>query len=156
MFKVQVTGKGAKEISAKLTKLGESLEDFTESMPDIGRELTEYFSGPAFLSQGGVFGQRWPSLSPAYQTYKIRHYRTFSNQILVRSSGQESMQNSFTYSATRDSVTIGNSSDHFKYHQSALPRKKIPRRQMIGVNDEVSAKVNRIIEDDIKRKLGKF
>lgn len=150
---VQITGDT--QLIAKFKRLGVDLKDYTSVMKDIGQALSKYYSGPAFLSMGGVFGAKWPSLSPSYQIYKANHFRTFANSILVRGAGTDSMQNEFEYVATKDAVVIGNRAPYFKYHQSSLPRTKIPRRQMMGVNSEVRSTVVKLLQADINKKLSK-
>lgn len=153
-LRIEVTND--KQVIAKLKRLGFDLKEFPEAMKEIGKALARYYSGPAFLSQGGVFGQKWASLSPAYQAYKAKEYRAFANSILVRGTGADSMQNEFEYVATKTEVVIGNRAPYFKYHQSAAPRTKIPRRQMMGVNDPVRDIVRDIIDEDVKKKLEKL
>lgn len=152
---VQVEVTGGKELQAKLKQLGVDLNDYSNVMKVIGKDLVKYFSGPAFLSQGGVFGARWAKLSPAYQAYKMKHYRAFTNTILVRSDGSHAMRNDFTAVSNKTGVVIGNSADYFKYHQSAAPRSKIPRRQMMGVNDPVRQMIIADLKKDVAEKLAK-
>lgn len=154
-LKMSIEVTGDKQLVAKLKRLGVDLQDYTEAMKKIGKALAEYYSGPAFLSQGGVFGAKWPRLSPAYQEYKIKHYRTFANSILVRGVGGDSMQNEFTYTPSKKGVIISNKASYFKYHQSTLARHKLPRRQMMGVNSAIETIIRDLLNADIKAKLEK-
>ena len=63
------------------------------------------------------------------------------------------MRNSFSHEANEKSVRIGNDAPYFKYHQSSQPRTKMPRRQMIGVNDKVERLVAARFREDIREKL---
>lgn len=148
MLQVSVTVSGTKEVQGKLRKLGQELYMLQGAMESIGESLSKYYRDVAFASQGGVFGAAWPRLSPQYAARKAKQYPGRSP--LVRTG---KMQRGFDYDASRNSVTIFNESDHFVYHQSTAPRKKIPRRQMIGVNTTVKNTVKVIMEKEIAAKI---
>lgn len=117
-------------------------------MNKIGDEAARYFANQGFSSQGGVFGARWSPL--AKRTIVQKSKRFPGKSPLVRTG---KMRDSFTYSASSRQVVIGNKMDYFKYHQSTLPRTKLPRRQMMGVNGPVRKMVQDIISDEIKLKI---
>lgn len=150
-MQVTVVITGDKEVRNKINRLGKSLYHLKDAMNEIGREGTKYYSSVAFASQGGVFGAKWPALSPRYAARKARQYP--GRGILVRSGGQDSMQNSFTYKATNTSVEMGNDAKQFVYHQSSAPRKVIPRRRMIGVNEPIKRIIRSAISNDISKKI---
>lgn len=152
-MQISVEVVGNKQLMRKLVRLGVDLKDYSTPMKEIGKQLANYYAGPAFLSQGAVFGKKWPKLSPAYQRYKAKHYRTFANTMLVRSDSSDAMRNEFESVSTKTTAVIGNNAKYFKYHQSTAPRTKIPRRAMMGVNDPVRTIVKDILDDDIKKKL---
>ena len=66
------------------------------------------------------------------------------------------MQHSFeaTY-PDLNSVAIGNTAPYFKYHQSKLARRKLPRRPMMSTGGDVKSIIGLIIEADIKDKIAK-
>lgn len=148
-MKVRVEITNVKEIQGKLDKLGQSLYILDEAMASIGKSLSTYFATVAFNSQGGVFDDVWATLNETYAIWKAKKLGT---PIMVGTSSPH-MRDSFTFDATSMSVYVYNTSDHFDYHQSTEDRHKLPRRQMIGVNDDVRGIINDIINEDIKSKI---
>lgn len=151
MLQVQVTIKGDREMIAKLKKLDGGLTDFSDALGDIGNELKSYYSGQVFSSRGGVFGDPWASLNSAYKRRKTKLYRGTG---ILEASGK--MRKSFKAKHGKNSLTISNTSKQFVYHQSSEPRTIMPRRQMLGVNNDVRTIVRQEIDSDIKRKLARL
>jgi len=133
-----------------LNALGDDLMMWEEYYKSIGASLVDYFSGQVFISQGGVLDEPWPELSEAYNVWKAEEYP--GRPPLVR---EGEMQESFYYDADDDSLTIGNSSDHFIYHQSSETREKIPRRVMMAINNDVESIIAYGIDNGITEKLQK-
>lgn len=142
--------KGDKQAISRLKKLGHTLLNFEDAMKEIGGELKKYYGNQAYASQGGVFNDKWPRLSPRYAAWKAKHYPGAGP--LIRTG---TMKNSYVFESDRDSVTITNDAPQFKYHQSTAPRHKIPRRATIGVNQDVRTIVQNIIDNDIREKMKK-
>lgn len=145
---IQIIVKGDKETKAKLNRLGKSIYNLKHAMELIGRDTAKYFSSQGFSSQGGVFGNPWQPLARSTSNEKNKTYP--GRPPLVRTG---EMQNSFEFNASNSSVVIGNTSQHFKYHQSTLPRRKIPRRQTMGINDPVKRIVSQHIHNEIRKKI---
>lgn len=148
MLQVSVKVSGGQETAARLTKLGQNLYLFKSAMESIGKATDEYFSSFPFTSQGGVFNDVWASLNAKYRLSKAKKYPGAPPLV---ASGK--MKKSFTYSATNTGVTISNTADYFKYHQSTEARHKIPRRPMIEVNNAVLEIIGSIIQADIQKKI---
>lgn len=145
---IQIIVKGDKETKAKLNRLGKSIYNLKHAMELIGRDSAKYFSNQGYSSQGGVFGSPWPPLSTRTLTSKNKSYP--GRPPLVR-TGQ--MQNSFEYNANGSQVVITNSASYFKYHQSTLPRRKIPRRQTMGINNPIKKIITEHIHNEIRKKI---
>lgn len=158
MLGIQVNLSEIQQVQDRIDKLGRKLYQFDAVLEAIGKTVTEYYAGPAFDSQGGAFarsadnpdGGRWPALSPYYALYKAKKLRT---PIMVGTSSPH-MRDMFTYATDDTSVTIGNTSPHFVYHQSTEPRTRLPRRQMIGMNETIKGMIAEIVENDIRTKIG--
>jgi hypothetical protein len=45
------------------------------------------------------------------------------------------MRNSFIHKEGKDYVLVTNTAPYFKYHQSRLPRRKLPRRVMMKLDE---------------------
>lgn len=156
MISVNVTISNYEDITDKLTKLGQSLYMFDSAMASIGKALVDYYSVVGFNSQGGVFDDGsggsgvWAPLASAYAAWKAKKIGT---PILVGTNVPH-MRDQFDYTADSDSVYISNTADYFKYHQSSESRSSnLPRRQMIGTNDDIRSIINDIIDADIKQKI---
>ncbi|MEV0360081.1 hypothetical protein AB0H71_28885 [Nocardia sp. NPDC050697] len=139
---------GAKPIVQMLALIGGDLHDLRGAMQDIGRAGKPFFSGQVFASRGGVVGERWARLSPAYARWKARAYP--GRPPLVRSGV---MQRSFFYRTTSMSVTFGNHAPYFGYHQSSAERRKIPRRVMLKLTNQFHDDVVRIIAQGLARRI---
>lgn len=149
MPSIQITITGDKQNIAKLSKLGQSLVMFEGAMNSIGKELSAYFAGQVFASQGGILGDQWPALSDEYALYKAKKYP--GRGPLIRTG---EMQSSFFYEADSQGVLIGNAADHFKYHQSDETRtSNLPRRTMMALTDDVKDIITMIIDADVERKI---
>lgn len=177
MLSITVEVKGDKQVQRKLRALGQSVNDLSYAMDRIGDEAARYFSGPAWDSQGGVFGEKWPALSPItliarghnvvarnkgdaqFGGFLLNRRMQSGGGGLIGSSSilplvdSGEMRDSFTYKAGKQQVVISNKKDYFKYHQSSKPRQRIPRRRMIGINNSVKGIVRAAIQDDIRRKI---
>lgn len=140
--------KGVKEATKMLTAVGLDVRDLKGAMTDVGDHAKKYFGGQVFASRGGVLGQPWPRLSPAYAAQKAKRYP--GRLVLVRTG---LMQRSSKSTPSNMSVTIYNDAPWFKYHQSSAARTKIPRRVMIGVYNGMQSDVTTIIARSLAAKI---
>ena len=147
-MQISIKVKGSKEMVAKLNKLGIRLKDMSFAMGEIGAEAARYYSNQGFLSQGGVFGNKWKTLDRIYALRKAQKYPGRSPLV---ATGK--MRDSFTFTASKNSVLVGNKMDYFKYHQSTKKRSRMPRRPMMGINDPIRQIVRDMITKDIKKKI---
>lgn len=182
MLQITLKLTGDQEELQRLQALGKSLTDFTPLMQRIGQALTFYYSHQVFDSQGSVYGEAWAPLSVVslYMRGATHTQLTGSQasfvQFLHNKRGQEGtlrnlgvgasmrtplvtghpdgMQFSFYANATSNSVTIGNTKPYFKYHQSTAPRKHLPRRQMLGINEDVISIVRQLAQAELGAKVG--
>lgn len=139
---------GSKETRAKLERLGRAILIMPDAMNDIGERLTRYYSTVGFLSQGGVFQQRWKPLSTNYALRKARMYP--GRPPLVKTG---KMMSGFRYESAPTQVRIFNRMPYFAYHQSTDPRTKIPFRPMMGINSAIKRDVGDAIKRHIENKL---
>ena len=144
MFTIKIAGED--ELSAKLSIASKAVGELTEEFLEVGKQMTDFFSTEPFLSQGGVYGERWAALADSTKKQKERKYP--GRGVLVASGD---MQNSFKYSATPVSVTIMNSSKLFAFHQ--LGTTKMPQRVMMLLDDTRQKKVISIVEEMLTPKL---
>lgn len=145
-LQITVTIHGSKEVQRKLDRLGARLLDLSWSMDKIGSSLASYYANYGILSQGGVFNNKWVRLN---QQYAFRKAMRYPGRPPMIASGK--LAKSFTSKSTSNSVMVTNEASHFKYHQSTRSRTRLPRRQMMGVNDPVRKIVRDLINDDVSR-----
>lgn len=122
---------GSKELSRVLNGIGEGIKDWRPAFKEAGDTLADIFSDDVFTSEGGVIGERWPALKPAYLAQKVK--AGYPADTLIRTG---KMKRSFknTFSATSAEVT--NSTAYFKYHQSNKARSSnLPRRVMMKLGE---------------------
>jgi hypothetical protein len=141
-MQLQVKILGDKETIAYLHTVSGKLRDMSTPMKEIGTELKDYFSNDVFATQGGALGVKWPGLADSTIKQKSRRYRSYAVTPLVRTGA---MKKAFYSKTDRSSVTIGNDASQFVYHQSSAPRKKIPYRPMLLINEHVESVANRVI-----------
>lgn len=136
---IKVTG--GDKLIVKLNRL--QTMDLRPEFIQLGDFLRRYYSGEAFLSRGQVFGQRWQPIKNS-----ASKSRKYIGQPLERTG---KMRNSFVASVGKNQVTITNSAPYFKYHQSSAPRRVLPRRIMLGVNNPITAKTLELLNNGIRR-----
>lgn len=148
-LQVTITVTGSDRTLQKMRRLGSSLYNFKDAMTEIGTQGKRYFAGTAWLSQGGVYGNKWAALTTPYAARKARKYP--GRRMLVASGA---MRAGFRMYADTNSVFIDNREPYFKYHQSSAARgSNLPRRQMIGASRGFRTIISTILRADIKRKV---
>lgn len=166
---VQITGE--KELMAKLDKLALGLTNFTSAFKQLGISLVDFYSDNVFASQGGALsgakgisggqgeGVPWARLAPSTVRAKNKHWGAYKNSTvgttgatILRATG--TMQKSFYYKSTRQSLEIGNTAPYFDFHQGDGDRTRLPRRPMLGVNNTVKGIIQQVFEADIRKKIG--
>lgn len=159
---INVVVTGDEELIRKLSKLESQLTDWSAALKEIGRFLVDFYSDNVFASQGGALagskgitggqgeGVPWLKLAPSTIAYKAKHYSQYASVPLM-ATGE--MKNSFYYDAGRNLLEIGNTSDHFEFHQGNGDRTKLPRRPMLGINNSVKSIIKQTLEADIRKKV---
>lgn len=135
---------GDLQLSRVLESFAMNIQDWTPAFEQSAAGLIEIFSTEVFDTQGQIIDESWSPLSRAYALQKSKKYG--DQPILVAT---ENMKNSFGATIDPTSLTIFNSASYFKYHQSSLPREKIPRRVMMKLTDDMRANVVRAFQQQI-------
>ena len=143
---VTVTVTGIDTTNERLSALGASFRDFTEALALLGRQLIMFYSSTVFTSEGQALGQKWAPLAASTQAYKDAHWE--GRGILQRTGA---LQHAFYATNTADTLTVGNNASYFSYHQ--LGTRKMPQRQIIGVNARVETMIKSVLEADIRAKI---
>ena len=133
-FKIE----GWLQLSRRITGLENSVKNWSRTFNKTGNELKRFFSTEVFQTQGAVIRERWKG---------GKYYHK-----LVRSGR---MKRSFTSESGKDFVLITNTAPYFKYHQSALPRKKLPRRIMMKLDEKRKQKIVKLFQEELIKKANR-
>ena len=113
---------GEKQLVRNFRGVKNAVKDWKPAMKKIGVDLTDCFSGPVFETRGREIGESW-----------TKRKDNLPHPILEKTG---KMRKSFKYKSDKDSVEISNTTDYFKYHQSNKPRRKIPRRILMKLDEK--------------------
>lgn len=143
---------GDKEVMRRVEKLGTDLYRLRPAMDVIGKGVAEYYSTIGITDRGKPWNNPWPDYSPTYKIWKEINYPGRPMMVLGGPKS-ENLKDSFAWQATNTGVRIYNTASYFKYHQSSAPRTKIPRRQIMGINNPIRRMVSEAIKLEIRRKI---
>lgn len=147
MTDIQVTITGDKELVNKLNSfIGSDGLSLKRSLGASGLYLTRFFSGEVFASRGRVIGAPWAPLNSSYASWKAR---MFPGRPPLVQSGE--MMRSFTWEASKRTLELGNSSDHFDFHQEGTRR--IPARVMMRIDEQRAARVVKYLVGDLTEQM---
>lgn len=90
-----------------------------------------------FASHGREFGEPWKKRKKAY------------GWPLLEKTGQ--LRKSFDYKLSSQESVIGNKKEYFGYHQSNRPRKKMPRRIMMKIDETRRQLIVKIFQEYIMK-----
>ena len=139
---------GLEEVVKNLGGLAERAADLRPAF-EIVADLLEAQVAAQFATEGARAGEPWRPLAPRTQLQRLRHtgsYRrggalaagpagpilTWTGRLrlsFAQGSGEHVRE------ITADSLTWGSRVPYAGYHQSTLPRKKLPRRPMVAFRD---------------------
>jgi len=124
---ITFTIEGEKELSRRLLKLGEDVKDFKPEFTESSDFLKGFFGGEVFDTRGGAIGKPW-----------VKRKRPQPWPLLERSG---KMRRSFQSKGEKVQARVWNAVDYFKFHQSILPRHRLPRRVMMKLTDTLKDKI---------------
>lgn len=146
-FQLSWSIEGDKQLSRVLNNVSNAAQDVRKPLRQSATMLKRLFEGEVFKTEGSAIGRRWERLSPATVARKARSGAAFPTKPLV-DTGR--MQKSFYTSVHSDYAVIGNNQDYFKYHQSNKPRKKLPRRVMMRIDNERKVEIVRFFQKHLR------
>jgi phage gpG-like protein len=140
-FQLSWSIEGETQLSRRLEGLSARTRDLTVPFRKSADMLIGVFSKDVFATQGAVIGERWQRLSPYTVAQKAR--QGYPPEPLVRTGR---MQRSFASTVASDQAVIYNTTSYFKYHQSRLPRTRLPRRVMMKLNENMKQSIVKIFQ----------
>lgn len=138
MITLNATLEGDKELSRRLIAIPQNIGSFKQPLFKIGREV-RISADANFASRGALFGARW------------KPRKDNEPHPLLEKTGR--MRRSFTQNLGNDYVEIFNTSDYFAYHQSNAPRKKLPRRVMLKLDQIRKQFIMREFQSHIQKSI---
>ena len=151
-FNLSWSIEGDKQLSRVLLNVSNAAKDFKKPLGQSAVMLRELFEGDVFKTEGGAIQRQWARLSPATVARKARSGYPFPTKPLVATG---KMQKSFYTTVTSDYAIVGNNQDYFKYHQSNKPRKRLPRRQMMRIDNERKVEIVRYFQEHLRNEAKK-
>src|SRR6476469_1171636 len=139
---------GEQHLSRRLNGMENSIKDLTTPFRKSADMLVGVFSRDVFDTEGAAIGKKWQRLSPYTVAQKAR--QGYTAKPLVRTGA---MQRAFRSIVASDQATVYNTASYFKYHQSNKPRSHLPRRVMIGLNENLKQSVVKIFQRYIHEEL---
>jgi len=126
-MEINFTIEGEKEMSRRLLNLGDNISDFSPEFKESTDFLKSFFRSEVFDSQGQAIGEPWPKRKKEYPWPMLDR------------SGR--MKRSFEGRGEKMYGEVWNATDYFKFHQSKMPRQKLPRRVMMKLTEELKNKI---------------
>lgn len=142
MIELKATIEGDKELSRKLSRIPSKLDDFQKPLGisgiEVRRSVDENFKG-----RGRLFG-------------KWKKRKDSKSHPLLEKTGK--MRHAFKQTLGPGYVEIFNPTPYFKFHQSNKPRKRIPRRVMLKIDNIrkvfIQKEFQRFIQQSLKGRYG--
>lgn len=138
MLEIRFSIEGETQLARRLNKIGDGVKDFKPEFEKSVNFLKDFFGGEVFNTEGAILGEKWVG-GPYY--HKLQR------------TGR--MRRSFDTKASKLSGEVWNAVDYFKYHQSRMPRRKLPRRIMMKLTSQLKDKIVQIFHSGIWNRINK-
>lgn len=147
-LQLQFTIEGEKQMSRNLRGISEDMKDFYPQFRSTGRLLLKTFD-ENFSTQGRTIGEPWARLKSSTVKEKVR--LGYAGVGILMRTGR--MRRSFKSRPSRTQVEISNPTAYFAYHQSNKPRRKLPRRVMMKIDERRREQITKIFQSAVAEKL---
>lgn len=145
LISVELTGVNSAQL--KITHIVGGLLNFKDAMVAIGRSFKQYYGTMPFASKGTIYGEEWAPLDPQYRSWKARVFP--GKPTLVRTG---ELSSGFEFTATGNSVKIGNQVEYFDKHQLG---EGVPQRIIMALNRNRAQAAYDILAKDIAQKVSR-
>lgn len=119
---------GEQQLSRRLGVIADGVADFSDPLEESSKLLLKTFD-QNFTTKGATLGKPWRPRKAIY-----RKGARIDTWPLLQKTGD--MRESFVHAVTKTEAHIGNTSDYFGYHQSNMPRTRMPRRVMMRIDEQ--------------------
>lgn len=142
MIEIRRSGNGMKLFDERLNKFAKA--DIDGALRKAGVEIKDFVEGEVFNTEGSALGKKWAPLKPSYAAWKAKRYP--GKGILERTGRMRKLFRAKTRRAGGiNTLTISNPELYFPFHQSAAPRKVLPRRPSLKANSKIQQIVKKYI-----------
>lgn len=118
---------GDKQINRRLNIYTDGIKDFKPPLQLSASEFIRVYKAN-FATEGATLGEKWPARKPQF-----KNGQRVDVWALLQKTAR--MRNSFQAQVSASELSIINTAAQFKYHQSNQPRKKLPRRRMMKIDE---------------------
>ena len=132
---------GEKQLSRRILKLADNVEDFRPELEKSTNFLQRFFGNEVFATRGRAIGESW-----------VKRKKAYPWPILERSG---KMRRSFMTKAEKLRGEVWNAVTYFKYHQSRMPRRKLPRRIMMKLTNQLKNEIISIFHKGLWERVNK-
>jgi len=140
---------GETQLIRRLQDIDKDLKNWTPEFKRIGDLLLKTFKHN-FQTQGNTIGEPWQRLAPSTIEQKKRKGYPLTPLI-----GTGKMRDSFHAEVGGFHVEISNPMSYFPYHQSRRPRRKLPRRVMMKIDEKRKQLIGKIFIEAVQTTLQK-
>lgn len=145
MIELNFEIEGEKQLARRFMVTPVELGNMKTLFFKIGREI-RISVDDNFSSRGALFGSPWKPRVPQY-----RGGMRVDTWPLLEKTGR--MRRAFAQNLGPDYVEIFNPTDYYKYHQSNKPRRKLPRRIMLKLDEIRKTFIVKEFQEHIRRAL---
>ena len=132
---------GEAQLVRRLRGLGDNVKDFKPELTKSSKFLKSFFGGEVFDTRGRAIGEPWKKRKKFYPW-----------PILERTG---KMRRSFTFRAEKMFAVVWNARTYFKFHQSRLPRYRLPRRRMMRLVNRIKNEIVQIFHKGLWQRVNK-
>jgi len=137
MIELNFTLEGQTELARRIRTLDNKVKDWKPEFEQSGIFLKNFFGGEVFETRGAILGEPW---KPTGNPWPI-----------LEKTGR--MRRGFQSKAESTRAEVFNAVSYFKYHQSRMPRKRLPRRIMMLLTNQLKNQIIQIFHFGYNKRI---
>ena len=142
---ITVRLQGDKALQRKISKFHNKLKNPKKILKESGELLVKNYQ-TNFQTEGSTLGSKWKPLSAFTTAQKIR--LGYGGKKILERTGKL-MKSIKILILNKFLVKVGSKLDYYRYHQSAAPRRKLPRRKMVDITNKLSKQIADIFRKNL-------
>ena len=137
---------GEQQLARRFELISKGLKNWTPAFRKAAKDVKKTFETDVFNTQGSIIGEKWKPLRQSTIAQKAR--QGYSTTPLVATG---KMQKSFMSMYKSDIAAVWNTAFYFQYHQSNKPRRKLPRRVMMKLDERQRQEIVKIFHKHLRK-----